>query len=84
MSFEVPDKCLVTVEQMEKALMSTKRNKACGSDYYLQGWMLQDFSHILSGPLAAIFNQFDSRKIAATTASSRYSANTESKNFEGL
>ena len=51
----VPDDFCVTVDDMEKRLLSLNTRKAAGPDG-LPVWIFHEFAHILAGPLASIAN----------------------------
>ena len=51
----LPDAFTISVTDTQKALGNVKINKATGPDL-VPAWILRDFSSVLAGPLAAIFN----------------------------
>jgi hypothetical protein len=51
----VPDKYIISVQNVEKALMAINLNKAIGPDQ-IPNWCLRDFAEPLSRPICAIFN----------------------------
>ena len=51
----VLDQFIVSVDSVEKQLMSTKIHKAPGPDG-IPNWVLRDFAPVLAGPIAAIVN----------------------------
>ena len=51
----LPDALTITVADTQQALSKVKINKATGPDL-VPAWILRDFSSVLAGPLAAIFN----------------------------
>ena len=52
---EVPDKYLVSVEDVERSLMEVKVSKAPGPDG-IPNWLLRDYAGIVGAPLASIWN----------------------------
>ena len=51
----LPDNLCVSIEDMEKRLLSLNTRKASGPDG-LPVWIFRDFAHLLAGPLASIAN----------------------------
>lgn len=51
----IPSEHIITVEEVEKALMKIKIGKSPGPDG-IQSWMLRDFAGILCKPVASMFN----------------------------
>ncbi len=51
----VPDKYIISTEEIEKTLMQTDTSKAPGPDD-IPCWILRDLSGLISGPISSIFN----------------------------
>ena len=52
---DVPDKYIISVDEVEKQLSRLNPRKATGPDK-IPAWVLQDFAPFLSAPLCAVFN----------------------------
>ena len=50
-----PDRYIITVEKVERQLLSLKVKKAPGPDM-IPTWILKDFAPVLAGPIAAVWN----------------------------
>ena len=53
--FQVPDRYIISVEDVRAALHKVNLTKSIGPDY-LPNWVLKDFADSLSQPLASVFN----------------------------
>ena len=53
--FNIPDKYIISVSEVQDKLLKINTKKAVGPDY-LPNWVLKDFADILAGPVASIFN----------------------------
>ena len=51
----VPSKYVIQVEKVEKQLRKLDTSKAPGPDF-VQSWVVKEFSELLAGPVAAIYN----------------------------
>ena len=53
--FQVPDRYIISVEDVRAALHKVNLTKSIGPDY-LPNWVLKDFADSLSQPVASVFN----------------------------
>ena len=54
-SIQVPDKYLLSVEKVEKALLAINTSKSPGPDN-IPSWILRDFAGVLGSPVTAMYN----------------------------
>ncbi len=53
--YDIPDECIVSMDDVERRLMKVQISKAWGPDY-IPNWVLCDFAECLAKPLWVIFN----------------------------
>ena len=53
--FQIPDKYIISVQEVQRNLQQIKTKKAIGPDY-LPNWLLKDFANVLAAPITSIFN----------------------------
>ena len=51
----IPDKYIISVEEVQNKLIKINTKKAIGPDY-LPNWILRNFANVLAGPIASIYN----------------------------
>ena len=51
----IPDKYIISVEEVRNKLIKINTKKAIGPDY-LPNWILRDFANVLAGPIPSIYN----------------------------
>ena len=59
---DVPDKYIISVDEVEKQLARLNPRKATGPNE-IPAWVLWDFTPFLSGPLCAVFNSSSSEGV---------------------
>ena len=55
LSYQVPDKFIISKDQVEKSLSRVKLGKSPGPDN-IPAWILRDFAPVLSAPVASLLN----------------------------